>query len=107
MRTLLFREQVAGKGLPEPVAELRFARPRRFKFDWAWPDLHLALEIEGGSFISGRHTRGQGFKSDIEKYNLAAVLGWAVLRALPEQVDDGTALDWILRLLAARGIANG
>jgi very-short-patch-repair endonuclease len=73
-------------GLPEPVAEHRFAAPRRWRFDWAWPQYHLALEIDGGVWTRGRHTRGAGFLRDIEKLNAAAIQGWWVLRTTPDKV---------------------
>lgn len=66
-------------GLPY-VKELRFAPPRRWAFDYAWPALMVALEIEGGVYSGGRHTRGRGFVADCEKYNSAALRGWVVLR---------------------------
>ena len=53
--------------VPPPVAEHRFAPPRRWRFDWAWPDHMLALEIEGAVWTGGRHTRGAGYLRDMEK----------------------------------------
>ena len=75
-------------GMPEPTPELRFAPPRRFRFDWAWPEARVALEVEGAVWTSGRHTRGSGFLKDVEKYNLAASLGWLVFRTTPQQLTD-------------------
>ena len=74
-----------------PVPEHRFAPPRRWRFDLAFPDRKLAIEIEGGAFTRGRHTRGAGFVKDMEKYNAAVLLGWRLLRFTPSQVLDGTA----------------
>jgi hypothetical protein len=71
------------EGIPAPVAEYRFALDRRWRFDWAWPDQLIALEVEGGVWSGGRHTRGAGFAGDIEKYNRAALAGWRVLRCQP------------------------
>ena len=71
-------------GLPVPVAEFRFALPRRWRFDYAWPDYLVALEIEGGVWTGGRHVRPSGFLGDMLKYNCAAVLGWRVLRCTPQ-----------------------
>jgi len=68
------------QGFPEPVCEYRFTPPRKFKFDLAWPELKIAVELEGGVYSGGRHTRGKGFEGDCEKYNLAAEQGWLVLR---------------------------
>lgn len=74
-----------------PVREHRFAPPRRWRFDIAFPDRKLAIEIEGGAWTRGRHTRGAGFIRDMEKYNTATLRGWRLLRFTPSQVLDGTA----------------
>jgi very-short-patch-repair endonuclease len=74
-----------------PTPEHRFAPPRRWRFDLAFPDHMLAVEIEGGAWTGGRHTRGAGFISDMEKYNAAVLRGWRLLRFTPSQVFDGTA----------------
>lgn len=73
-------------GLPEPVCEFAFLSPRKWRFDYAWPDFSVALEVEGGAFTLGRHTRGAGFMKDMEKYNEAALAGWRVLRVTPSQL---------------------
>jgi hypothetical protein len=52
----------------------------------------LAVEVEGGSWIAGRHVRGRGFEADCEKYNQAVLLGWRVLRFTSAMVEDSTAL---------------
>lgn len=89
--------------LPEPEREFRFARPRRWQFDFAWPGLMLALEVEGGVYSGGRHTTGSGFTGDCEKYNEALLRGWRVLRVTGEQVSSGAALDWVRRALGVQG----
>jgi len=73
-------------GLPVPVAEYRFAPPRRWRFDYAFLSLWIAVEVEGGGFVGGRHTRGAGFLRDMEKYNAAAMLGWRILRYPPRKL---------------------
>jgi len=73
-------------GVPVPTTEFRFHPGRRWRFDFAWPDRKVALEVEGGAFAHGRHTRGAGFRNDLEKYNAATAAGWRVFRVLPEQV---------------------
>ncbi len=69
-------------GLPEAVPEYRFARHvgRQFRFDRAWPGAKVAVELEGGVWSRGRHVRPKGYRVDCEKYNLATMLGWRVLR---------------------------
>lgn len=86
-------------GLPKPWPEQYFALPRRWRFDWAWAEPKVAVEIDGGAFTQGRHTRGAGFVKDLEKMNAAVLAGWRVLRFTPSQVSDGTALNTIERLL--------
>lgn len=83
-------------GLPAPVREYQFAAPqRKWRFDLAWPDRMIAVEVDGGSWIGGRHTSGSGFEKDMEKSNHAQLLGWTVLRFTPRMVEEGTALEFI------------
>jgi hypothetical protein len=79
-------------GLPAPVLEYRFAPPRRWRFDYAWPSLMLALEVEGGVWTGGSHVRGRGYVLDCEKFNAAALAGWTALRVTTGMVRDGRAL---------------
>lgn len=77
---LMLHEQ----GLPMPVRELKFHPDRKWRFDYAWPEQMICLEVEGGRRQYGRHNRPQGFANDVEKYNAATVFGWRVLRCFPE-----------------------
>ena len=83
---LLFSRVCVASGLPHPIPEFPFAPPRRWRFDYAWPDHKIALEVEGGAWTRGRHTRGSGFIRDMAKYNQAALLGWRVFRVTPDQL---------------------
>lgn len=88
--SLVFAVKVCG--LPLPEREYRFLPPRRWRFDLAWPPRKLAAEIEGGTWITGRHSRGSGMRSDAEKYNAATLAGWKVLRFTSDMVRDGSAV---------------
>jgi hypothetical protein len=88
----IFVLQVKAAGLPAPIQEHRFAPPRRWRFDYAWPEQMVALEVEGGAFTQGRHTRGAGYVKDMEKYNEAALRGWVVLRVTPKQLSRAVSL---------------
>jgi len=79
-------------GLPEPVPEYRFSEDRNWRFDYAFVDQKLALEIEGGVWTRGRHTTGKGFLGDMEKYNQATILGWRLLRCTPAMIKSGEAI---------------
>lgn len=102
-RTSWLEERIAayitGAGLPVPVRELRFTPPRLFRFDFAWPALGIALEVEGGIWVHGRHSRGAGLADDAEKYNLATMQGWRVFRVTERQVRDGSAFTLVQTFL--------
>jgi very-short-patch-repair endonuclease len=83
---LVFRRLIAA-GI-EPVREYVFAPPRRWRFDFCFPPVKIAVECEGGVWSGGRHTRGKGFEGDCEKYDQAVLQGWRVLRFTPSQIDN-------------------
>lgn len=62
------------------VREYKFSRcvGRNHRFDFCWPDCRLAAECDGGTHLKGggRHNTD----ADREKLNLAAALGYRVLR---------------------------
>ena len=74
-------------GLPKPILEWKFHPTRRWRTDLGWPDLQIAIEIEGGVYTRGRHTSPTGFVNDMEKYNALAVMGILLIRVLPSQVE--------------------
>lgn len=78
--------QIAGRSAPEPVTELRFHPVRRWRFDFAWPDVRVAVEVDGGVYTYGRHNRPGGFAQDCEKINAAQSLGWVVFRVTPSDL---------------------
>ena len=86
-------------GLPSPVREYRFHPDRRWRFDFAWPGLKIAVEVDGGIYSRGRHVRGTGFERDAEKRNAAVLAGWKVLHFTPRQVKSGIAVRTIASLL--------
>jgi len=86
-------------GLPEPVPQWRFAYPRRWLADFAYPDHMLLIEVEGGIYTGGRHVRAVGFRQDCRKYNRAVELGLRVLRFTADMVRSGEALALIERVL--------
>lgn len=98
-RTLAYYLRLNEGTIRPPETEYRFDPKRRWRFDFAWPEERLAVEIEGGVWSDGRHTRGNGFTKDCEKYNEATLAGWRVLRVTGEQIRDGSAVNWIMRAL--------
>lgn len=64
--------------------EYRFDDKREWRFDYSHSGLMLAVEINGGVYVQGRHTRGEGFKGDMQKLNAAQLQGWTVLQYTPQ-----------------------
>lgn len=81
------------------LREYVFDPARRWRLDFAWPDLRVGVEVEGGIWTGGRHSRGAGFEADCAKYNEAAIQGWLVLRMTTAMVDDGRAVTAVGRAL--------
>ena len=95
----IFNLQVRALALPEPKREFRFHSKRRFLFDFAWPELKIAVEVDGGTWNRGRHTRGTGFHNDCVKFNLASCSGWVVLRGDNKMVKSGELVDSLIELI--------
>ena len=84
----------------KPQLEFRFHKTRRWRFDLAFVDQKLAVEVDGGGYVQGRHSRGSGIEKDCEKFAEAMVMGWRVLRVTPKHVESGQAVAWIQQLLS-------
>lgn len=98
---LVFVSQVKVVGIDPPEQEVRFHETRKWRFDLAWPDRKVAVEVNGGVFTNGRHTRGKGYTEDREKINEAQLHGWLVLEVTPKHISKGVALQWLERALNA------
>jgi hypothetical protein len=86
--------------------EYKFHSTRKWRFDYAIPEYKIAIEIEGGMWINGRHTRGSGAIGDLEKYNQAVLLGWRLLRFTPQQFNKGDAYILVHELIKGEQIEN-
>ncbi len=94
-----FERAIQRHGLPNPVREYHF---HRWRFDFAWPKLLVAVEVDGGTFAGGDHVRGKGYQRDCKKNNQAQVEGWAVLRADREMVGSDEFAAIVKRMLLER-----
>lgn len=107
----LFLAALDARRLPRPEREFRFAKPRLWRFDWAWLDRKVALEVEGGFYGRGKpcpvcgrrkvagHTSIQRLLTDSEKYNEAAARGWRVIRCTPDTLMALLTLNLLERVL--------
>ena len=97
---MLLEAQIVQDGLPPPWTESLFHPKRKWRFDFCWPEIKLAVEVEGGTWSGGRHNTGKGFEDDCEKYAEAALLGWTVLRVTGKMIKgpDQKALSYTRQL---------
>lgn len=95
-------ERIRVAGLPPPAREFPFPGvrgDRRWRFDLAWVSHRVAVEVDGGGWVRGRHCRPKGFESDCEKHSQAVACGWRLLRVTTRMIESGDAVDLIRRAL--------
>ena len=88
-------------GGPDLTLEHRFHPVRKWRFDRAHLDSKVAIEIDGGAFIAGRHATGKGSGQDNEKLNAATLLGWRVFRLNTWNLRQDNIVSSIETVLAA------
>jgi hypothetical protein len=88
---------------PDAIPEYRFTTMRKYRFDRAWPEQRVAVELEGGVWSNGRHVRPEGFEKDCAKYNTATALGWRVFRYTTKMLNDDPVL-CVMQVAAALGM---
>ena len=86
-------------GLPTGVGQHPVVTGRQFRFDRAWPEHMVAVEVQGGVWTNGAHSRGSGVQRDCLKLSMAAAIGWRVLPVTREMIEDGTAIELISQAL--------
>lgn len=63
--------------------EYQFHPLRKFRFDWCFKEIKLAIEYNGIMSEKSRHTSITGYSMDMNKLNLAQSDGWTVLQYTP------------------------
>lgn len=89
-------------GLPQPEKEYRWARSegRMYRSDGFYREpIPTLIEIDGGTWIGGGHTRGSAYEHDRQRDNLAALLGLRMLRFTKQMIASGEAVETIRRAL--------
>ena len=95
----MFRRKLAAFTGCEIKPEHMFYPCRKWRIDLAIVDLKIGIEIEGGVWSGGRHTRGKGFIEDMEKYNAAVTFGWVILRFTPQDLNKITTFETIKKVV--------
>lgn len=74
---------------PQPKQEHKFHPNRGWRFDFAFPEYWVAIEIDGGQYRpKGSHNTATAIQRDCEKMNAAMRLGWRVLRYTTRDLHD-------------------
>lgn len=94
-------------GFPDGRTD-KHGRPklRQWKFDFAWPEYRVAVEIQGGMFVAGRHNRGGALAVESEKMRAACKQNWLVLPITTKEITKARLPDMVaevLYVLDARG----
>lgn len=97
-------KQIEKEQLTIPSREFKFSPTRKWRFDLAWVNEKLAVEVEGGIWIGGRHTSGSGFENDCIKYNEAVLQGWRVLRATSNTIKNGSFIATLKYILSTNNM---
>ena len=97
----LFITVLKAMGLPPPQTEYIIEVPdylnefyfnylpkKHWRIDYFWPNLKIAVEIDGGAFLAGGggHNRGAGFRRDIVRHNTFTSQGITLFRFMPEHL---------------------
>ena len=103
---LLF--QIQALGIHQPEREYRFcahkvglgggirarlseAGLKDWHFDFAWPDILFAVEVDGGAWVNGGHNTGKGSTRDKLKGHHAVSQGWQLYRCDADLIKSGLA----------------
>lgn len=80
-------------GPPVPQLAVAGRSGRRYRADFAWPDLRLIVETDGRA----GHERSTSFHSDRQRDADLAAAGWLTLRFTSLQLDDPEAVATVIR----------
>ena len=83
--------------------EFKFHQSRKWRADFHLKGRMILIEVEGGIWSGGRHTRGKGYIGDMQKYNAATMMGYQVIRFSTEQVKSGLAIQQIEKMVGDLG----
>lgn len=116
--------QIVVSKMPRPIYQHKFHSVRKWRVDFAYVDLRIAIEIEGmgrsdvnsktgaqtmrkrcaacGQVPPSAHRTVKGYEEDVLKYNELRMDGWTHLQFTSAMVKDGRALATLERCLVKR-----
>ena len=87
--------QMRDVGLPKPERDKEFYPGRKWRFDFCWPSLRIAVECHGATYTGKGHVSNAGFRIDREKINHAQTQGWKVYEFTSEMIMEGAAVNFL------------
>jgi very-short-patch-repair endonuclease len=91
---------LAARGLMEGCErQYKFHPTRKWAADFAWPDTKVILEVNGGTYLQGAHSRGSRQRKDYEKWTSISLMGWRLI--LVDTVDVRKGIH-VIRVLEAQ-----
>lgn len=90
--------------------QFRFCADRRWRADFHLPEHRILIEVQGGvskyakfhpEWQTMGHQSGEGYADDLEKQRAATMLGFRVLPFTTQEVNDGTAKEFIRQAICA------
>ena len=100
-REVQFLQQCRDARLPEPEHQRVICGHH---VDFAWPDAWVCVEIQGGSWTRGAHTRGGGYAKDRMLNNRRQLAGWTVLEFTSDHLDADEAVPVVRQALEQRSL---
>jgi len=85
------------------VKSLRYFTPKKrqaktYNLDFAWPELLFAVEIQGGTYRNGAHSRGKGYSEDRKRIRDLRFMGWTVFEYTTDDLQPNTIYGTILEV---------
>lgn len=99
---LILLHRLERAGLPLGLPQYRFVPGRQYRFDRAWPEQMVAVEVQGGIWTNGAHARGSGIERDAVKLSVGAATGWRVIVATRLMIESGIAVRLIAQALGVK-----
>ena len=84
-----------------PVEQCKITFDRDFRWDFAWIDSLVCLDVQGGGWGRGKHNREFGMSNDFIKEALAVSLGWRVFHMTKTLIenDPSSIINYIIQIL--------
>lgn len=70
------------------VPQYKVVPDRKFRIDFAHLPSKTGIEVQGGRWIKGGHTSGNGMFTDCEKSLLCAEIGWLIIPIVDKMISE-------------------